>query len=242
MHVGTDLEFDRSTLLRNTEEMKVLLDLTLYHMKPLKAFFACTGNIQSSLFHYFKIMTQLHRFPDCREVVLFPICVREYEDSIDHCSIVFPKLGCDYKIGLPDTQEQRERYFEKLKSAIRAIHMAGVVHLDLYLSNIMWKELESGEIELKIIDWDAAHFITESLFADAQIRISGRFRAQLHEVVMKNDRVDQFDHKVSMQYYDISLIRVLETYADYQALATRTKEELDTVCIEIQSWYINAIK
>ena len=106
MHVGTDLEFDRSTVLRNSEEMKVLLDPTLYHMKPLKAFYACTANIQSSLFHFFKIMTQLHHFPDCREVVLFPICVREYEDSIDHCSIVFAKLGCDYKSGLPDTQEQ----------------------------------------------------------------------------------------------------------------------------------------
>jgi serine/threonine protein kinase len=155
--------------------MKVLLDPTLYHMKPLQAFFACTGNIQSSLFHYFKIMSSLHRHSECRDVVLFPICVREYEDSIDHCSIVFPKLGRDYKIGLPDTQEQRERYFEKLKSAIRAIHVAGVVHLDLYLSNVMWKELESGEILLKIIDWDAAHFITASLFADAQIRIGGRY-------------------------------------------------------------------
>ncbi len=80
---------------------------------------------------------------------MFPIWVREYEDSIDHCSILFPKLGCNYKIGLSDTKEQRERYFEKLKSAIRAIHMACVVYLDLYLSNIMWKELESGDIELK---------------------------------------------------------------------------------------------
>ena len=69
-------------------------------------------------------------------------------------SSLFPKPGSDYKIGLPYTQEQRKIYLEKLKSAIRAIHMAGVVHLDLYLSNIMWKELESGKIELKIIDWD----------------------------------------------------------------------------------------
>jgi hypothetical protein len=242
MHVATDLEFDRSNLFRSTKEMKVLLDPTLYHMKPLKAFFACTGNIQSSLFHFFKIMSQLHRHPECRDVVLFPICVREYEDSIDHCSIVFPRLGSDYKIGLPDTQEQRERYFEKLKSAIRAIHTARVAHLDLYLSNIMWKELESGEIELKIIDWDAAHFITESLFAAARLRIDGRHRAQLHEVAMKNDCVDHFDHKVAMEYYDISLIRALEAYADYEALKTRTKEELDMACIEIQSRYINAVK
>jgi hypothetical protein len=111
MHVATDLETDHCTLSRSTEDMKVLLDPTLYHMKSLKAFFACTGNIQSSLFHYFKIMSQLHRSPGCRDFVLFPICVREYEDSIDHCSIVFPKLGNDYKIGLPDTQEQGKRYF-----------------------------------------------------------------------------------------------------------------------------------
>jgi hypothetical protein len=106
----------------------------------------------------------------------------------------------------------------------------------------MWKELESGEIELKIIDWDAAHFIMESLFTEAQIRIGGRFRAHLHEVAMKNDRVDHFDHKVSMQYYDISLIRALETFADDPALTTRTKEDLDMACIEIQSRYINTAK
>ena len=117
--------------------------------------------------------------------------------------------------------------------------MAGVVHLDLYLSNIMWRELESGEIELKIIDWDAAHFITESLFAAARIRIGMRHRAQLHEVAMIIDHVDPFDHRVVMEYYDVSLIRALEAYSDYKALTTRTKEELDAACIEIQSRYIN---
>jgi hypothetical protein len=106
----------------------------------------------------------------------------------------------------------------------------------------MWKELESGDIELKIIDWDAAHFIAESLFAASRIRIGGRHRAQLHEVAMKNDRVDHFDHKVAMEYYDISLIRALEANADYEALTTRTKEVLDMACIEIQSRFINAVK
>jgi serine/threonine protein kinase len=143
---------------------------------------------------------------------------------------------------LPDTQEKREHYFEKLKSAISAIHKAGVVHLDLYLSNIMWKELESGEIELKIIDWDAAHFITESLFDAARNRISGRYRAKLHEVAMENDHVNHRDHRVAMEYYDISLIRALEAYADYEGLTTRTKEKLDEASIEVQSWYIKAAK
>jgi hypothetical protein len=103
----------------------------------------------------------------------------------------------------------------------------------------MWKELESGEIVMKIIDWDAAHFITESLFAAARIRIDGRHRTRLHDVAMQNDRVGHFDHKAVMEYYDISLIRALEAYADYEALTTRTKEKLDLACIEIQSRYID---
>jgi hypothetical protein len=36
----------------------------------------------------------------------------------------------------------------------------------------MWKELESGEIELKMIDWDAAHFSTESLYDEAHKRLN----------------------------------------------------------------------
>ena len=79
MHVGTDLEFDRSTLTRNPKEMKVLLDPHSASYEATEGFLCvhCTGNIQCSLFHYFKIMTQLHRFPNCREIVLFSICVGE---------------------------------------------------------------------------------------------------------------------------------------------------------------------
>lgn len=245
IHVRSNLDCRTSNLSK--KELTIVLDPNLYHLKALKDFFACTGNIQTSLFHFFKILTQLHRCPDCRELVVFPICVREYEDSIEHSSIVFPKLGPEYKIGLPDSPAQRERFFERLKAAVQAIHKAGVVHLDLYLSNIMWKELEDGDIELKIIDWDAAHFIADNLFPIAHDRISGsggggNHRHQLHLVAMKVDAVDHTDHSTSMRYYDISLIRALEAYADNDALASRTKGALDGACIEIQKLYINAAK
>jgi hypothetical protein len=63
----------------------------------------------------------------------------------------------------------------------------------------------------EIIDWDAAHFITASLFADAQISIGGRYPNpnRLHTLAMKNDCVESFDHNVSMQYYDM-LFRLFE--------------------------------
>ena len=89
---------------------------------------------------------------------------------------------------------------------------------------------------------NAAHFMAESLFPAARIRIGGCHRAELHEVVMNNDCVGHFDHRVAMEYYDISLIRALEAFADDEALTARTKEELDVACIEIQSRYINGAK
>ena len=42
---------------------------------------------------------------------------------------------------------------------IDKIHEAGVVHVDLYPSNIMWRRCshESDNIEIKLIDFDVAH-------------------------------------------------------------------------------------
>ncbi len=46
------------------------------------------------------------------------------------------------------------------------LHQAGVVHLDLFPSNIMWKfEGEGTKIEVKLIDFDAAHSISKNFTA-----------------------------------------------------------------------------
>lgn len=42
-------------------------------------------------------------------------------------------------------------------------HEAGVIHMDLHPYNFMWKNKEGNEIDLKVIDWDAAHFQDEQL-------------------------------------------------------------------------------
>jgi serine/threonine protein kinase len=107
-----------------------------YHVKPLKGFFSSLSNTQSSLFHYFRVMTRLHE--ECRPYVVFPICVREYENNPEESCIVFPNMH-DYHIGFPEEEDLRRLYFVELKKAIECFHKAGVVHLDLYQSNIMWK-------------------------------------------------------------------------------------------------------
>lgn len=68
------------------------LSSAAYHCKKLSDFFAITGNVQSSLFHYFKVMERLHKSIQCRKFIVFPICVRECNDSQDETLIVFPKL------------------------------------------------------------------------------------------------------------------------------------------------------
>ena len=59
-----------------------------------------------------------------------------------------------------------------VEQAMNAIHSAGVVHLDWYLSNFMWQyKPESGELSVKIIDFDSAHLMSDSLTTSA----SGRY-------------------------------------------------------------------
>jgi hypothetical protein len=129
-----------------------------------------------------KVMTQLHRCTFCRNFVVFPICVREYNDSAAHSELVFPNM-VDYKIGLPDSEEHRLSFLGQLKIAVGHFHAAGVVHYDLFLSNIMWREVSTSEVKIKVIDWDAAHFLRERLPAETARRLSGRRDDILVEVV-----------------------------------------------------------
>ena len=45
------------------------------------------------------------------------------------------------------------------------VHDAGVIHCDLYLSNVMWKaNINKSEVAIIIIDWDCAHCLIEGHF------------------------------------------------------------------------------
>ena len=49
--------------------------------------------------------------------------------------------------------------------------------MDFYPSNLMWKREEGNIINLKVIDWDAAHFQSEQLTDHVRNRIerSGKY-------------------------------------------------------------------
>jgi hypothetical protein len=227
-------------------EIKAMsLDLGVYHLKKLEDFFACTGNIQTSLFHHFSVMARLHAVIACRDLVVFPICVREYDDDPWYSCIVFPRLGEEYRIGLPETRGDRVELFAKLRSAVQAFHEAGVVHLDLFLSNILWRKGPEGGIHIKVIDWDPAHFLGEDLFASARERLYDNYRSRLRDKVMAmecaNLSVGSRDfYRTQMRYFDISVIVALEKWIDDPALQARSKADLDKACYNVLNAYANA--
>lgn len=204
----------------------------IYHLKYLWSFFSSTGNIQTSLHHYFHVMARLHKHSAARKYTLFPICVREHNDSSETSAIVFPKLS-DFRIGLPDTPELRALFLDELRTAMFHFHEAGVVHLDMYLSNIMWKQVDGG-IAVKVIDWDSGHFIDEPMLWDARSRLESednRYRFSLSRCAMALDEVPVVDQgSMETKYLDLSLLKVFQHYSEDVTLQVTDKMKLDDAC------------
>lgn len=147
---------------------------------------------------------------------------------------MYPRLAAEYQIGMPDTGALRASLLTQFESGLSRFHDAGVAHLDLYLSNIMWKEISPTEVKLKFIDWDSAHFIEEKLSTEVELRLSQR-RAAVARKAARDDG-HAVDH-VPMRYYDLSLLYVLRIHIDDAALQARDKATLDAACIDIQLDY-----
>jgi hypothetical protein len=107
-----------------------------------------------------------------RAVAEYPLAVRTPDEASTFCYEVIyrdlVKLG--YKTGVPD-RESNPDIFAAFVSAIFAaaqlVHDAGVVHGDLYMSNVMWQQQADGRVVVKIVDWDTAHCLEEGNFVPA---------------------------------------------------------------------------
>jgi serine/threonine protein kinase len=166
--------------------------------------------------YFTRVMDRLWADEDCRSFVVFPLCFRQ--DGSDF-SIVFPRLS-DYRIGLPSDDSLRSQFIAKLEIVMHSLHHAGVVHLDWYLSNFMWKcDDTSGEVIIKVIDFDSAQIISDGASQGVLKRLSGR-RAELagREVGGRSD----------LRNFDISLMNVLKKFSESEPkLQSLNKPELD---------------
>jgi serine/threonine protein kinase len=133
--------------------------------------------------------------------------------------LFFPDLSQDgFVIGAP-TDHRFPTYLKELKRAVDTIHGAGVVHLDLYPSNIMWK-FDDSDVKIRIIDWDVAHCVCEEL-AEAV----GCAKRGGHETTLNFELDNQF---IAVQEW---AWQVKDSDPDvgssFHKLSTASKDEID---------------
>jgi hypothetical protein len=134
-------------------------------------------DVGPGLEHMGRALTLLYEYEAAREFVVFPLSVRSPnqldplvpESETSNCYMIIyedlTKLG--YKMGTPNRladEDLYQRFLVSLKLAVEAIHAAGVLHCDLYPSNIMWCDDGASTVSIKIIDWDCAHCLAEGAF------------------------------------------------------------------------------
>ena len=128
------------------------------------------------LAHYCRVLNRLWKFS--RQYVAFPIAVvaanaNESDARVkENCFLVFEDLrSAGYRQGLPPLDKMYE-FLRVLCDAVESFEKAGVIHCDLYVSNMFWKVDVDGVMNLKVIDWDWSHLIGERPTDDCLEHIS----------------------------------------------------------------------
>lgn len=152
--------------------IKTLSEEVLSHGLGL---FAPTGayehRVAAGLEHMIRPLNALYRHPPARQVTVFPLCVispgsNESTGGVrSSVSLVYPDISKDgFQVGVPDhCSNTFLQYVTAVEEAVKAVHEAGVVHMDLYVSNIMHRVRADGAVEIKFVDWDVAHLIGERI-------------------------------------------------------------------------------
>jgi hypothetical protein len=179
-------------------------------------------DIGPGLEHMVEALNRVYASPSSRPFAEYPLAVRTPDNASEQCyELVYRDLTkLQYQIGAPNRNTQPkvfQAFRVALAAAVLAINDAGVIHVDLYLSNVMWRQTPFAttaptsttstatatattstivrtsadaavntnpttatataattpapantgilSIDIKIIDWDAAHCIDEGRFA-----------------------------------------------------------------------------
>ena len=132
--------------------------------------------IQNGVSHMIRCLNRIYNSP-ARCVAEYPISIRtpdilddwaDTSGTSDYILVFTDLTKRGFSVGVPNRVANPGLYaafLVELVRAVTAVHDAGVIHVDLYASNIMWKEERDGSVCVKIIDWDTAHSLLEGAFA-----------------------------------------------------------------------------
>lgn len=190
-HCKTLSSMSSNLTARSSETVKMVLDGSKYFIKAISdrnyqrglGMFDVNNNfhdIQIGVIHMVKVLNKLYVTAATREVAEYPLSIRT-PDKCDckddeQFSLIYRDLkSLGYKTGCPNRVEDPilfGKYVARLKEIVHALyHDAGVIHGDLYASNIMWRCTDTDDkMSIKIVDWDGAHCKEESDFSEAARR------------------------------------------------------------------------
>jgi hypothetical protein len=138
-------------------ELALSLSLGQYFLKPLSAVTSMYACAELGLQHMMDVLARFHGTP-AQACVVLPITSVTRVDGVSDGQLVFPHLSRQgFRLGMPTDPSQRDALVEAILQAMHRIHAAGVVHVDLYFSNIMWRRDADGQMLVMIVDWDTVH-------------------------------------------------------------------------------------
>ena len=160
-----------------------------------------------------------------RQYAEYPISLRTPDADIadSYYRIIYRDLkSLGFKCGTPNRNTSPalySKFVEILIVALQNIHAANVIHVDLYASNIMHKISSTGEIEIRIIDWDAAHCLDEGDFNE---RVKERLIGYL------GDNIVNFGISHDELYLSAYKLEIDEVNSDvWNKMASGEKKDVD---------------
>jgi len=124
-------------------------------------------------------------------------------------ALLFPNLTQDgYRCGLPEDIQTARMYISALQEAMIALHEAGVIHGDMYISNIMWRASPtSTAVEVMLIDWDTAFLAQDGIPEDMERAWKSTCKWCLYQA-----RSSQVDDAVNLRLLDSFMVDTLEYF------------------------------
>jgi hypothetical protein len=218
------LVFSQWCVLEETFEGASRPDLVLglspdrYFLKRLDDVTNLYESAESGLQHMIEVLARFRNTP-AQVCVTLPITIMTRVEPSHNGYLVFPHLSIDgYRLGMPPESPQREALLKAIQEAVRRIHDAGVVHVDLYFSNIMWRCDANGTVLVKVIDWDSVHANGECLADTTRNRIS---KERL--TLLGLDKAPMY----AEPRLDLVFLEVLAKHCDAVELQVDNKQALD---------------
>ena len=199
------------------------------------------GGLGRGLFHMWRALNMVYKSRNARNIAEYPLSIRTPDSEDDCYYLIYRNLNeLGYRIGTPhriDHPDLYKRFFEALTKAVGFVHDAGVIHVDLYASNVMWKA-SNNEVDIKIIDWDGAHVLAEGDFhqevkSRLQLKLRGLVRFGVHHDLLYISALDVDEdivgHKAWARLWD-NLASNDKALVD-EAFNLLLERKLDQLCV-----------